>query len=222
MSAFSIGAGGTSVIIDLTKMPAPAYVVATFNQQNGLYTILRFDVKKGSYHFPSSTAEYNQMKEDAEKALAGDDYLHSDKECFSVSISGSTSVTEGAVTTYTLAALEDGTGDLSASDLENVGWYVCGNCTIISQTKGSITVKAGDYAYGSFYTVNVSAEFNWEREIGGRKMYSDSAEKDVDIIKKKTKDTPNPDILYSKNVYFGNHGPKSQGSASPPTTKVVC
>jgi hypothetical protein len=46
--AFSIGSDGTSVLVDLTKLPAPAYIQAIFLQEDGLYTVIVFQTQEGS------------------------------------------------------------------------------------------------------------------------------------------------------------------------------
>lgn len=209
VAAFSIGAGGTSVIVDLTKLPAPAYVMAAFNQQNGLYTIIKFDTKKGSTTLFYTVASVNAMKERLQKEYDAEHYEHEDDYFFKVSASGGTSVTEGAVTTYTLAAENQG-DTLKSSDLEEVNWYIYGNGTIISETKNSVTVKAGDQANGATYEVEVNANYNLYKDIGERKIYYAESKKVVTINKKKSKDTPNPEILYSKNVYVATTDHKTK------------
>ena len=46
--AFSVGLDGTSVLVDINKLPTPEYIQAVFKQQDDLYTVITFNTVEGS------------------------------------------------------------------------------------------------------------------------------------------------------------------------------
>lgn len=213
LSAFSIGSGNTSVIVDLEKLPCPANVAVTFNQQDGLYTSVSFITTEGSIKVKNAASETNLSQSQIEAIQKQAKFVKMDYEVFNPSIKGPTELSEGETGSYQLSTGAGAKYIITDNSPTSVDWNATFG-TILSSGKNGCDAKAGSHWKKSPYVfskMTVSADVFY---FAGEVVYYATPKIVVEITPaSKENDTGDdtggedlPNFMKNKTLYVENAG----------------
>ena len=150
-AAFSIAAGGTSVLVNLDKLPAPATIRGAFQQRDGRITLLFLRTKLGS-----TVVEQVSKAEDVDQvvlkmmiSLIGDGFRMRGKD-YETAISGPSTVEAGSTQIFNLVDKKGTTSRLR--------WKISGQGTLLSNVDNS-AISVRGLAPGTYKLTVISASF---------------------------------------------------------------
>jgi len=136
LDAFSIANGGTSVVVDLAKLPAPSYIRAVFRQRNGLFTMISLGTEQGSVKVNrvSKTESVNRAILQTILGLMEDGFS-SDGSVYLSTITGPKVVEAGDLTNFSITDVKGKTDKLR--------WRITGQGNIVTGDRSrAITVRS--------------------------------------------------------------------------------